>query len=107
LEGLASEGLLLHALELAAGDPEVLPSSLMERLTDREAQMLARAGAERQAPVLDLGACVKALQNLRVRRELSEIESEIGRLATRDPGSARLTELAMKKIAIRRRLGET
>jgi DNA primase len=107
LEGLASEGLLLHALELAAGDPQVLPSSLMERLNDREAQMLARAGAERQAPVLDLNACVQALQNLRVRRELSEIEAEIGRLATRDPGSARLTELAMKKIAIRRRLGES
>ena len=66
--------------------PAVLPSALMERLNDREAQMLARAGAERQAPVLDLGACVQALQNLRVRRELSEIESEIGRLATRDPG---------------------
>jgi DNA primase len=107
LEGLASETLLLHALDLAAGDPRVLPNSLMERLNDREAQMLARAGSERQAPVLDLNACVQALQNLRVRRELSEIEAEIGRLATRDPGSARLTELAMKKIAIRRRLGET
>jgi DNA primase len=107
LEGLASESLLLHALELAAGDPRVLPNSLMERLNDREAQMLARAGSERQAPVLDLNACVQALQNLRVRSELSEIEAEIGRLATRDPGSARLTELAMKKIAIRRRLGET
>ncbi len=107
LEGLASETLLLHGLELAAGDPRVLPNSLMERLNDREAQMLARAGSERQAPVLDLNACVQALQNLRVRRELSEIEAEIGRLATRDPSSARLTELAMKKIAIRRRLGET
>jgi DNA primase len=107
LEGLASEGLLLHAVELAAGDPQLLPSALMERLNDREAQMLARAGAERQAPVLDLNACVQALQNLRVRRELSEIEAEIGRLATRDPGSARLTELAMRKIAIRRRLGES
>ena len=90
LEGLASEGLLLNALELAAGDPQVLPSALMERLNDREAQMLARAGAERQAPVLDLSACVQALQNLRVRRELSEIEAEIGRSGHRDPGSARL-----------------
>jgi DNA primase len=107
LEGLASEGLLLKALELAGGDPDVLPSALMERLNDWEAQMLAKAGAERQAPVLDLGACVQALQNLRVRRDLAEIEVEIGRLVTRDPGSARINELAMKKIAIRRRLGET
>ncbi len=106
LEGLASEELLLKAVELAAGDASVLPSALMERLNEREAQMLARAGAERQAPVLDLSACVDALRNLRVRRELAEIEAEIGRLATGDPGSARLTELAMKKIAIRRRLGD-
>ena len=105
LEGLASEDLLQKALELAGGDPAVLPSALMERLTDRDAQILARAGAERQAPVLDLGACVEALRNLRLKRELQEIEGEIGRLATGDPGSARLTELAMKKIAIRRRLG--
>ena len=34
----------------------------MERLTEREAQMLAKAGSERQAPVLDLSACVDALQ---------------------------------------------
>ena len=106
LEGLASEDLLLKALELAGGDPAVLPSALMERLNDRDAQILARAGAERQAPVLDLGACVEALRNLRLRSELQEIEGEIGRLATGDPGSARLTELAMKKIAIRRRLGK-
>jgi DNA primase len=106
LEGLASEDLLLKALELAGGDPAVLPSALMERLSDREAQILAKAGSERQAPVLDLGACVEALRNLRLRRELQEIEAEIGRLATGDPGSQRLTELAMKKIAIRRRLGK-
>jgi DNA primase len=105
LEGLASEDLLQKALDLAGGDPAMLPSALMERLTDRDAQILARAGAERQAPVLDLGACVEALRNLRLKRELQEIEGEIGRLATGDPGSARLTELAMKKIAIRRRLG--
>ena len=56
--------------------------------------------------MLDLSACVEALRNLRLRRELHGDRGEIGRLATGDPGSARLTELAMKKIAIRRRLGE-
>ncbi|MGE0362380.1 MAG: toprim domain-containing protein, partial [Vicinamibacterales bacterium] len=106
LEGLASESVLLKALELATGDPLVMPNSLMERLNDREAQILARAGAERQAPVLDLNACVEALQHLRVRRELADIEAEIGRLATREPGSTRITELSMKKMAIRARLGE-
>ena len=75
MEGLASEDLLLKALDLAAGDPAVLPSALMERLNDRDAQILARAGAERQAPVLDLSACVEALRNLRLRRELQEIEA--------------------------------
>jgi DNA primase len=105
LEGLASETLLLKATDLATGDPGVLPTSLMERLNEREAQMLARAGAEREAPVRDLGDCVATLQRARVRRELAEVEAEIGRVATRDPGSSRITELSMKKIAIRARLG--
>jgi hypothetical protein len=107
LEGLASQGLLQKAVELAGGNPEMLPTTLMERLTEREAQMLAKAGSERQAPVLDLSACVDALRKDRIRRELTDIDAEIARLAARDPGSTRLTDLVMKKIAIRRRLGET
>jgi hypothetical protein len=50
---------------------------------------------------------VDALRNDRIRRDLTDLDAEIARLASRDPGSARLTELVMKKIAIRRRLGET
>ncbi len=107
LEGLASQGLLTKAVELAHGDAAMLPTALMERLTEREAQMLAKAGSERQAPVLDLNACVDALRDGRTRRELTDIDAEIARLAARDPSSPRLTELVMKKIAIRRRLGET
>jgi DNA primase len=107
LEGLASETLLLKAVELAARDPEMLPNALMERLNNREAQILARAGAERQAPVLDLAGCVEALKNLTTKRALGEIEAEISRLESKDPGSERITELYLKKIAIRRRLGET
>jgi DNA primase len=106
LEGLAAQSLLQKAVALAGGDPAMLPTALMERLTESEAQMLARAGSERQAPVLDLSACVDALRNARIRRELSDLDAEIVRLAARDSGSARLTELIMKKIAIRRRLGE-
>jgi DNA primase len=107
IEGLASESLLRKAMELAWGDPEVLPNALMERLTDREARMLTQAGAERQAPVTDLSACVEALARARVKRELLDLDREIAQLAERDPASPRLTELVMKKIAIRRQLGET
>ncbi len=107
LQGLASENILRIAIELAAGDPHVLPTTLMERLNEREARMLARAGTEREAPVLDLGACVDALRHSRLRRDLGGIDAEIARLAAQDPSSARLTELAMKKISIRRRLGES
>ena len=107
LEGLASEQVLRKACEVAWGDPLVLPNALMERLTEREARMLAQAGAERQAPVTDLTACVEALRRERTKRELADIDREILTLAARDPGSARLTELIMKKIAMRRQLGET
>jgi hypothetical protein len=69
--------------------------------------MLTQAGAERQAPVLDLSACVEALRKARTRRQLAGIDREIAHLAATDPGSPRLTELVMKKIAIRRQLGET
>ncbi|MBP7776583.1 MAG: DNA primase [Acidobacteria bacterium] len=107
LEGLASEEVLKKAAELSWGDPMVLPNALMERLTDREARMLAQAGAERQAPVTDLKACAEALRRERTKRELADIDREILGLASKDPGSARLTELVMKKIAMRRQLGET
>ena len=107
LQGLASEVLLQKAIALAGGEAEMLPTTLMERLTEREAQMLARAGSERQAPVLDLSACVDALRNSRIRRDLTDLDAEIARLSAKDPSSERLTELVMKKIAIRRRLGKT
>ncbi|MFN7979013.1 MAG: DNA primase [Vicinamibacterales bacterium] len=107
IEGLASESLLRKAMELAWGDAEVLPNVLMERLTDREARMLTRAGAERQAPVTDLSACVEALRRVRVRRELVDLDREIAQLSAKEPDSPRLTELVLKKIAIRRQLGET
>jgi hypothetical protein len=107
LEGLASEQVLRKACALAWGDPAVLPNALMERLTEREARMLAQAGTERQAPVTDLNACAEALRRDRTKRELAEIDREILSLAAKDPGSARLTELVMKKIAMRRQLGET
>jgi DNA primase len=110
LEGLASESLLRTARSLA-GEPgfdvEMLPNQLMPRLNDREARMLTLAGAERQAPVLDLSACVDQLRNAHTRRQLAELEREIARLAAVDSSSERLNELVMKKIAIRRQLGET
>ncbi len=107
IEGLASEDLLRKAMELAWADPDLLPNALMERLTDRETRMLTQAGAERQAPVTDLSACVDALARGRMKREVAELDREIAQIAARDPASPRLTELVLKKIAIRRRLGET
>ncbi|MEZ5294533.1 MAG: DNA primase [Vicinamibacterales bacterium] len=106
LEGLASQSLLQAARRVAQEAPGMLPTALMARLSDREARLLTKAGAERQAPVLDLTACVEALGKARTRRELADIDREIAQLAASDTGSARLTELVMKKIAIRRQLGE-
>ncbi len=98
---------MLAARELAAQDPALLPNALMARLNDREVRLLTQAGAERQAPVLDLGGCVEALKKARTRRELATLDREIAHLAQADPGSALLDALVMKKIAIRRALGET
>jgi DNA primase len=110
LEGLVAEDLLrlARATAVAAqGNPDMLPNGLMPRLNDQDARLLTSAGAERQAPVLDVRACVHALRKVRTKRQLVELDREIARLAAADPGSARLTEVIMKKIAIRRELGET
>jgi hypothetical protein len=42
-----------------------------------------------------------------VRRDLVDLDREIAQLSSKEPDSPRLTELVLKKIAIRRQLGET
>jgi DNA primase len=76
-EGLISSSLLEKARALAAGVGDELPSALMERLTEQEAQLLSRVATASQAPVLDPETCLQTLKFARIEREIAEIQARI------------------------------
>ncbi|MGH9201263.1 MAG: DNA primase, partial [Vicinamibacterales bacterium] len=57
-EGLRSRELLEKILELRSLGPEELPTSVMERLNDQEAQLVSKVASERESPVLGLDGCI-------------------------------------------------
>jgi DNA primase len=104
LEGLRAGAILSKALELTSQGPGAFPNALMERLTEEEAQLLAKAATEREAPVRDLHNCIETLRQLRLTRELGEIEGEIARLQRANPSSQELVTLGVRKIELARQL---
>ena len=104
LEGLSTERLIQKAIELRSLPPDEVPSALMERLSDQEAQLLSKAATEREPPIRDLHSCIEALHKLRLTRELGVIEAEIARLQRTDPASGTLMDLWMRKIELARLL---
>jgi hypothetical protein len=103
-EGLRSQAVLEKARALAIGDVGELPSALMERLSDQEAQLLSKAATEREPPVRDLDSCIETLHSLRLTRELGEVEAEINRLQRADPSSQDLWTLGARRLELARRL---
>jgi DNA primase len=103
-EGLRSQSLLEKALGLISRGPEELPTALMERLTDQEAQLLSKIAAERESPVRSLDSCVQMLRFSRIERQLLEIQQDIDR-GRRDarPDQA-LNQLLRQKNELRSQL---
>jgi DNA primase len=100
-EGLRSQDLLEKALNLVSDPDNEFPNALMERLTDQEAQLLAKVATEREPPVRDLATCIQVLQFGRIERQLLAIQQEIDR-ARRDRGSdAAVDELLRDKNRLR------
>jgi uncharacterized protein YjbJ (UPF0337 family) len=79
LEGLATRHVLEVARSLQDRAISAVPSSLLERLSTVEAQLVTRiaAGASAPAPALD---CARALRRLRYEREQAALQIEIDRL---------------------------
>jgi hypothetical protein len=83
-----------------------LPATLLQRLTEKDAQIVrgiaARAYAE--APLAD---CVWALKKLRIERELGEIQREIDRLQHDDATvhGNEIAALSFKKKDLKHLLG--
>ena len=87
LEGLRSQDLLIKALKVVSEPGNEFPNALMERLTDQEAQLLAKVATEREPPVRDLATCIQVLQFGRIERQLLAIQQQIDR-GPRDSATA-------------------
>jgi DNA primase len=100
LEGLRSQDVLEKARQTARSGKSELPNAVMERLTDQEAQLLARVATDREPPVSDLGECVRELRFGRIRRQILALQQEIDDHAAAGRAEARLDELLREKNAL-------
>ncbi len=101
LQGLSTENLLRTARELDVRAEDV-PTTLMERLSTQEAELLAAVAAEPSPPAVLPDLCVVALKFVRLERELAEVQRELNRLQnTGDTGPAAMTLLARKQLMVR------
>ena len=104
LEGLTSGPILEKALGLERQDPEQVPSALMERLSEQEAQLLTRVASSPEPFQLDLKECVQALRFGRIERQLAEIQREIDRASQEGRAGEVVMQLLRKKNALRSQL---
>jgi hypothetical protein len=104
LEGLSAAGILRIARELAVGPARDVPNALMERLNVTEAQWLAAIASESSAPVLDAESSVRSIKRLRIARELSAVQREIGRLQEQGEKGSDFMALLHKKLELGRLL---
>jgi len=101
LKGLSTENLLRTARELNVS-PEDVPTTLMERLSTQEAELLASVAAEPSPPAVLPDLCVVALKYVRLERELADVQRELNRLQNvGDTGPALMDLLHQKQQMIR------
>jgi len=79
LEGLAGRQILEMAQSLHDEPSDLLPSTLLQRLSTVNAQLVASIAATATSPAPP-GACVRALKRLRWERERAALQREIDRL---------------------------
>jgi DNA primase len=106
LEALQSGGAIEIARELAEVPAGHFPTAWLERLTEREAQWVTGIGALAEGPAHSADDCVKTLKRLRFDREREALQREIDRLqdAADDGAQARIAELSVRKIELKRRI---
>ena len=101
LKGLSTENLLRTARDLNVRAEDV-PTTLMERLSTQEAELLASVAAEPSPPAVLPDLCVVALKYVRLERELAEVQRELKRLQDQgDSGNAVMVLLDRKQRMIR------
>lgn len=101
LQGLSTENILRTARDLNVRAEDV-PTTLMERLSTQEAELLASVAAEPSPPAVLPDLCVLALKYVRLERELADVQRELNRLQNvGDTGPALMDLLHQKQQMIR------
>jgi len=101
LQGLSTENILRTARNLGVRAADV-PTTLMERLSTQEAELLASVAAEPSPPASLPGLCVVALKYVRLERELADVQRELNRLQNiGDTGAPLLALLDRKQRMVR------
>ncbi len=101
LEGLSTENILRTARDMDVR-PEDVPTTLMERLSTQEAELLASVAAEPSPPANLPDLCVVALKYVRLERELADVQRELNRLQNiGDTGAPLLALLDRKQRMVR------
>ncbi|HEX4915708.1 MAG TPA: DNA primase [Vicinamibacterales bacterium] len=101
LQGLSTENILRTARDLDVR-PEDVPTTLMERLSTQEAELLASVAAEPSPPASLPDLCVVAIKYVRLERELAEVQRELNRLQNiGDTGAPLMALLARKQRMVR------
>lgn len=102
---LASRGVLDVARSLHDVPAALVPSTLLERLTEGDLRLVTGIAADptRSAPV---EACVRTLRLMRFDRERAGLQREIDRLQQRPTSDslARIEQLTLQKIELKRRV---
>jgi DNA primase len=80
LENLASREVFQVARTLQNQSSELLPSTLIQRLSTMNVQLVTRIATGKAPPVKSVANCVRALKALRFDRERAAIQREIDRL---------------------------
>lgn len=103
LEGLATRDILELARALQPTAQDLLPSTLLQRLSTVSAELLTRVAAENAPPALIVNECVRTLKLIRWEREKASLQREIDRLQQLGQGGQEINLLLVQKnkLAIR------
>jgi len=97
VEGIATSSILQVARTLAEWPPETVKQTLLERISEDEAELATRIAAETEAPA-QVDDCAVELRRLRYERARSALQYEIDRRQQLDASAASLEETAVDDL---------
>jgi DNA primase len=101
LEGLTARSVLDLARKLNQ-NRGFSPSTLLERLSIVEAQLVTSVASEPEAPTLSMGFCVRELRRARYERERAAVQREIDRLQSAGAHAEEMNALLARNGALGR-----